>query len=88
MTPDYVNALFEFGGAGLLLMNVSQLYRDKALSGVRILPTAFFSAWGLWNLFYYPSLDQWASFIGGVAIVSVNVAWVAMALHYSKRATV
>jgi len=85
MTPDLINALFEFVGAGLVLMNVRQLFIDKRLCGVHWYPTAFFSAWGFWNLYYYPALDQWLSFAGGVALVLANTAWVVLALYYLQQ---
>jgi len=85
MSPDLLNGLFEFVGGILLWMNVRAAYRAKEFRGVAILPTAFFAAWGLWNLYYYPSLGQWFSFWGGVNIVVANVAWVAQMFYYRKR---
>jgi ABC-type transport system involved in cytochrome c biogenesis permease subunit len=82
---DGINCAFEFGGALMLLLNVFRLVKDKRIAGVAILPTAFFAVWGVWNLAYYPSLGQWASFVGGVAVVVVNSVWVGLALHYSRR---
>lgn len=85
MTPDHFNGLFEFLGALMLSRNILQLYRDKLVRGVHWMPTLFFAAWGVWNLYYYPSLDQWASFFGGLAIVSVNLAWFGMMVYYKER---
>ncbi len=82
MNTDIINGLFEGVGACVLMMNVRQLLHDKVICGVHIFPTIFYTLWGLWNLFYYPSLNQWFSFSGGVAIVIVNAAWVALAIHY------
>ena len=72
MTGDLINAAFEAGGAILLAFNVFRLWRDRRLAGVSILPTAWMAAWGLWNLAYYPSLGQWASFTAGLAVVAAN----------------
>lgn len=85
MIPDIINGSFEFLGAVMLTFSVMQLYKDKVVRGVRVFPTAFFTLWGLWNLFYYPHLNQWYSFAGGLAIVIVNAMWVAMAVHYGRR---
>lgn len=85
MTPDHFNALFEAGGAALLLLNVRALLRDRRLAGVHIAPTAFFAAWGLWNLYYYPHLGQWWSFAAGLAVVAVNAAWIGLALYYRRQ---
>lgn len=84
MTPDLVNGAFELGGSILIWMNVRQLVKDGGYAGVFVPAVAFFAAWGLWNLFYYPSLGQWASFAGGVSIVIANSVWVALMLHYGK----
>ncbi len=85
MWPDILNGLFEFLGAAMLSKNVHQLYKDKLVRGVHWMPTAFFASWGLWNLFYYPHLGQWWSFSGGVAIVTVNIVWLAMMVYYIRR---
>jgi hypothetical protein len=82
ISPDLINGLFEFGGSILLWKNVRQLNKDKEIKGVHWAPTMFFFLWGLWNLFYYPSLQQWASFMGGMSIVIANGVWVAQMLHY------
>lgn len=83
--PDAINGLFEMSGGFFLLKNVSQLYRDKCVRGVHWLPTLFFAVWGLWNLFYYPHLDQWLSFTGGLWIVAVNLVWFAQMIYYLGR---
>ena len=85
MTPDFFNGLFEVLGGVMVLNHCRAVLRDKAVAGVSILSTAFFSAWGFWNLFYYPHLDQWWSFAGGVVIVAANCLWVALLLKYRSR---
>ena len=84
--PDLINGGFELLGAVFTWRNYLQLRRDRRVAGVYWPTTAFFAAWGLWNLVYYPALAQWASFIGGIALVAGNVAWVVLALrlHYRK----
>lgn len=84
-TPDLMNGIFELGGAFALYQNVRTLRQDKMVRGVHWLPTGFFAAWGLWNLFYYPNLDQWFSFFGGVAIVSINLLWLGMMVYYMRK---
>lgn len=85
MTPDHMNALFEFIGGCMIWMNCLAVYRDQKVAGVRWWTTGFFAAWGLWNIFYYPHLDQFWSFYAGLYIVAANVAWVALLIYYSKR---
>jgi len=85
MKPDYINGLFEFCGAAFLLVNVVKMYRDKQLKGYHWLPTVFFTSWGLWNLYFYPYLEQWFSFAGGIAIVTVNAIWLGQTFYYLWR---
>lgn len=83
--PDLVNAVFELWGGVAVWQNVRALWRDKVVMGSSISAVAFFVCWGLWNLFYYPHLEQWASLVGAVFIVAGNLAWVALALHYRSN---
>jgi hypothetical protein len=85
LTPDTINAMFEAGAAALLCMNVRRLWIDKKLSGVAFWPVVWFNVWGAWNLYYYRSLDQRASWFAGMAVFAVNTAWVAMAVYYGTR---
>jgi len=82
MSPDILNAIFEFGGGCLIWLSVRQLWLDKELKGVHWAPIIFFWAWGMWNLFYYPSLDQWWSFVGGLWIVLANFIWMCQIMWY------
>lgn len=84
MTPDSINALFELTGALLICLNIRQLLRDRCVAGVHWAPTAFFTTWGLWNCYFYPSLDQWMSFCGGLAIVVTNAVWLGLVWRYRR----
>jgi len=84
---DLTNGLFEVVGGLLVLNHCRAVLRDKAVAGVSILSTAMFTLWGFWNIYYYPSLDQWFSFAGGLVIVAANALWVALMLKYRKPAT-
>ena len=85
MNIDLINGLFELIGGALNWINVKYLLRDKQVKGVAVFPCAFFSAWGLWNLYYYPALNQWMSFMGGLIIVSANGVWVGLAIYYKHK---
>ena len=84
LSPDLINGSFEAVGGLLLLRNCWVLYCDKQVRGVNWSVTAFFAAWGLWNCYFYPHLDQWASFTGGITVTTTNLIWVALAVHYSR----
>jgi hypothetical protein len=72
MKSDYINGVFEGGGAMLQVLNIRQILKDKIVRGVHWGPLTFWTAWGYWNIFYYPSLDQWCSFVGGLGVVLCN----------------
>lgn len=84
MTADLINGLFEFCGGLLLWMNVQRLYKDKVFKGVSVVPTAFFMAWGYWNLYFYPAVNAPWSWYGGMVIVAANTVWLGQMIYYSK----
>lgn len=84
MSPDVFNGLFEIAGGFFISLSVRKLWADKMVAGVSWLHAGFFAAWGYWNLFYYPSLDQWWSFWGGVGVVTANTIWLGQLIYYSR----
>ena len=82
MTPDQVNGLFEFLGAIFILNHCRVLYKAKKVSGVSILSTEFFFAWGLWNIHYYPLLGQVWSYRAGICVALANALWIALMIYY------
>lgn len=85
MIPDAINGLFGFSGSAMIWWNVRALLRDREIKGAHWAPTVLFFLWGIWNLFYYPHLGQWASFAGGCSISLANGAWLFLALRYWRR---
>ena len=83
--PDLINGIFEAGGGWMLWKNVQRIRRDKQVRGVDWRVTIFFTLWGYWNAFYYPHLDQWLSFYGGLVIVLANTAWLYYAYKYRNN---
>lgn len=79
---DAINAILEFVGGLFVLGHCRAVCRDREVKGVSIIATIFFSFWGVWNLYYYPSLGQWFSFVGGIFLVSANFLWVALLIRY------
>ena len=82
MTPDLINALFEFLGGVFILNHVRLLLKQKTVSGVSVLSTAFFLGWGFWNLFFYPHLGQMLSFAAGVFLTVTQLLYVFLLLYY------
>lgn len=88
ITPDIINGLIEIAGAGFTWRNAWQLWKDREVRGVYFPTSLFFTVWGTWNLYYYPSLAQWFSFYAGILLVTGNVAWVAMAVYLKQAFSV
>jgi hypothetical protein len=86
MSADLINGLFEFVGGLLILNHCRAVLRDKAVAGVSIVSTVVFTFWGVWNCWYYPHLNQWWSFCGGLLIVAANALWVVLMFRYRKVA--
>ncbi len=82
---DAVNGLFELSGGFFILLSVRRLLRNRIVRGISWVTTAFFMAWGYWNLYFYPSLDQWISLAGGVFIVAANTLWVVLLVYYTMQ---
>ena len=82
MTPDLINGLFETAGGLFIMLSIRTLHRVKLVRGVSWIHVSFFSSWGYWNLYYYPTLDQWFSFWGGVFLVAANTYWLGQIVFY------
>ncbi len=80
MDIDNVNAAFEVAGSLVVWLNVRQLLRDRKVAGVHWGVTGFYLFWGIFNLYFYGSLGYWWSFGGQVAMLSGNVAWLALVI--------
>lgn len=85
MTPDNINAVFELGGALVTLLSVHRILKDRAVRGFDWRVIGFFTAWGAWNLFYYPHLEQWVSTAAAVALVVVNFTYLVLILRFRKN---
>lgn len=83
---DLINGLFELFGGAFVALSCRQLYRDKQVKGISLWHPTFFTAWGAWNLLFYPAVGAWWSFLGGIGVMVVNSLWLGMLLYYRKRA--
>jgi hypothetical protein len=82
---DVGNALFEFIGAIVAWMNCIKIRKDKKVRGVYWPIWMFYSLWGIWNLYYYPSVNCWWSFAAGAILTVANVVWALTALRYRNN---
>ena len=80
--PDAVNGAFELSGCLFISLSISKLWRERSASGVHWGHVAFFSAWGFWNLYYYPSLGQLLSTVGAVGVLGANLVYLIMCIRY------
>lgn len=85
LTPDLINGLFEFAGAVAGVYQIWVLHKHKKVRGFAPLAYLYFTAWGMWNCFYYPHLDQWVSLVGTIAITLSNGIYAAQAVYYIRR---
>lgn len=85
MAPDFYNGMFELGGAMFALLNVRQAHLDKQVKGVSWIAVLFFAAWGYWNVYYYPVIDQPYSAACAVVLALVNTVWMTQLFYYSRR---
>ncbi len=83
--PDLINAAFEGLGTFFVYLNIRRIQRDKIVRGVDWRVMAFFTTWGFWNIFYYPHLGQWSSFVAGISLVIVNVMYLSLMLYYVRQ---
>jgi hypothetical protein len=77
ISPDLTQAGWELGSAAFGLLNVRAIRRSKSIAGIHWLPTAFFAAWGLYNLWFYAALHLPIAWWAGLAITAVNLVWLA-----------
>lgn len=85
MNMDHFNALFELAGATFMLPSVFKAFRLRTVQGVHWLTPTFFWSWGIWNVVYYPSLDQWWSFAAGLVLVTVNCFWLYAVVAFTPK---
>jgi len=84
--PDMINAGFEIGAGFAVLHHCWCLHRDREVRGVSVLAVAFFTLWGIWNVFWYPWLNQVFSFVAGIFVTLANVLYASMLSYYRKKA--
>ena len=85
MWQDNMNGLFELCGGLFIFLSVLKLRKQKKVRGVSAVGIAYFTLWGYWNIYYYPHLNQWFSFAGGLSVVLINTAWLAQIIYYTRK---
>lgn len=85
ISPDAINGGFEAFASLMVLNHCRVLSAEKIVRGVSVISVTFFMLWGVWNLYYYPSLGQPLSFYGGLLVVLANVFYIGLMLTYRRR---
>jgi len=83
---DIMNALFELFGAFAVLPSILEAHRTKRIMGVSIITSLFFTSWGLWNIFYYPSLTQTWSGYAAILMTATNAFYLWQVYKYRDPA--
>ncbi len=81
--PDMINGTLELVAGVFIALSVWKLHKDKKVRGVSYVHVGFFTAWGFWNLFFFPHYDLWFSFVGGVGVLTANTIWLCQMLYYT-----
>ncbi|MDQ8022214.1 MAG: hypothetical protein REI94_10260 [Moraxellaceae bacterium] len=84
-TMDLANAALECLGGLFILNHCRVLWMQQSVRGVSAISIAFFSAWGVWNLFYYPALDQFFSFAASLLVVLANAIYLVLIVLIRRR---
>jgi hypothetical protein len=82
---DLIQALFELGSAVFGLLNIRAIRKSKKLEGVHWAPTAFFTIWGAWNIYFYWYIAYPLAWGAGIAITVVNAVWLGHVYYYWRK---
>lgn len=85
ITPDMINAGFEFLGAFMVIHNCKTLYDDGCVAGVSPWAIAFFTLWSAWNLFYYDNLGESVSWYAAIGMAVCQFIYLVMLVYYIKK---
>ena len=81
---DLVNGAWEIIGGLFIIPSILNTIKEKEVKGVNWLTILFFLAWGLWNIYFYPSNGLMFSFYGGIFLGVMNLIWVILLIKYNK----
>ncbi len=84
MNLDLINGIFEFLMSVVIFYSCWQLYKDKEIKGIHVSIVVLPLIWGIFRLFYYPSLDQTYSLFATSLVVSANLLYITLILYYGK----
>lgn len=86
MTTDFINALWELAGAAVLVHSIFILLRQKDVKGIGWQQVFFFTAWGCWNVYFYPDNGLYWSWYAGILLALCNLIYFMLLIYYSRKA--
>ena len=85
MTVDIINAIFETLGGLAVGFSLLKLLKTRKSHGIHWVTPAYFFIWGVWNIGYYASLDQYWSHVVSAGIATINFWYVWKILEYRNN---
>jgi len=82
--PDLINAIFQCSGTFFVILNIMKISKDKKVKGISWLSASFFTFWGIWNLYYFPLLNQTFSGFASLGMAISNMIYTIQLIYYSK----
>ena len=82
---DLLNCGLEVCGGLLVTQDIRAILRARRVVGRSVLPMLFFTAWGVCNLYIYPSSGLIASAIGGAFLCAMNIVVLVLVARYRDR---
>jgi len=82
ITNDFINGGFELCGGLMIIPSILNLLKTKSADGVALSTVTFFTIWGLWNIYYYPAMDQPLSAAAAMMLTAANMTWWALVFKY------
>lgn len=74
--------------AAVLSFHIVQLYKDKQVKGVSLIPTYVFIATNIFEVVYFYRLGDIMPTIGSAMMLVSNIIWLSMALYYKHTAVI
>jgi hypothetical protein len=85
MSADHVNAAFEVAGSIATWATFAAIIKDKGYAGMRLPLVAFFTTWGLWNLYFYTHLFLPISLYASIVLTAGNIAVMGAMVYYGRK---
>jgi len=79
---DIINSLFQIGVIIFSANNCLAVFMHRSSAGVSPVSAIFFNVFGLWNSFFFASLDQTMSFLVSISMLMINAVYLYLVFRY------